>query len=89
MPDQRRLELPGYPGGSDIVSNWVNKRFQLDAFGEVPLLFADAARHDHLDPDGWRAAEASGRGNRAALAEARHGRRYLGRSTPTLGRTAG
>jgi GH15 family glucan-1,4-alpha-glucosidase len=59
VPDQRRLELPGYPGGSDIVGNWVNKQFQLDAFGEALLLFADAARHDHLDGDSWRATEAA------------------------------
>ncbi len=57
VPDQRRLQLPGYPGGSDIVGNWVNKQFQLDAFGEALLLFAAAAGHDHLDADGWRAAE--------------------------------
>src|SRR5206468_4040520 len=30
-PDQRHLELPGYPGGYDIVGNWVNQQFQLDA----------------------------------------------------------
>ncbi len=59
IPDQRRLDLPGYPGGSDIVGNWVNQQFQLDAFGEALLLFAAAARHDHLDADGWRAAEAA------------------------------
>jgi alpha,alpha-trehalase len=59
VPDQRRLDLPGYPGGSDIVGNWVNEQFQLDAFGEALLLFAAAARHDHLDADGWRAAEAA------------------------------
>jgi alpha,alpha-trehalase len=59
VPDQRQLDLPGYPGGSDIVGNWVNQQFQLDAFGETLLLFADAARHDHLDADGWRAAEAA------------------------------
>ena len=57
VPDQRHLALPGYPGGSDITGNWVNKQFQLDAFGEALLLFAAAARHDHLDADGWRAAE--------------------------------
>ena len=57
VPDQRPLGLPGYPGGSDIVGNWVNRQFQLDAFGEALLLFAAAARHDHLDGDGWRAAE--------------------------------
>jgi GH15 family glucan-1,4-alpha-glucosidase len=59
VPDQRQLDLPGYPGGSDIVGNWVNQQLQLDAFGEALLLFADAARHDHLDADGWRAAEAA------------------------------
>jgi GH15 family glucan-1,4-alpha-glucosidase len=55
VPDQRQLQLPGYPGGTDIVGNWVNKQFQLDAFGEALLLFA--AGHDHLEADGWRAAE--------------------------------
>ena len=52
MPDQRTLDLPGYPGGFDIVGNWVNKQFQLDAFGEALLLLAAAGRHDRLDPDG-------------------------------------
>jgi GH15 family glucan-1,4-alpha-glucosidase len=59
VPDQRRLSLPGYPGGTDIVGNRVNKQFQLDAFGEALLLFAAAADHDHLEADGWRAAEAA------------------------------
>ena len=40
VPDQRHLDLPGYPGGYDIVGNWVNEQFQLDAFGEALLLFA-------------------------------------------------
>ena len=57
IPDQRRLDLPGYPGGYDLVGNWVNKQFQLDVFGEALLLFAAAARHDRLDTDGWRAVE--------------------------------
>ena len=57
VPDEHRLDLPGYPGGSDMVGNWVNEQFQLDAFGEALLLFAAAADHDHLDADGWRAAE--------------------------------
>jgi GH15 family glucan-1,4-alpha-glucosidase len=57
VPDQRRLGLPGYPGGTDIVGNWVNQQFQLDAFGESLLLLAAAAGHDHLDAEGWRAAE--------------------------------
>ena len=57
VPEERRLDLPGYPGGSDIVGNRVNEQFQLDAFGESLLLFAAAAAHDHLDADGWRAAQ--------------------------------
>jgi hypothetical protein len=57
VPDQRDLDLAGYPGGSAVVGNWVNRQFQLDAFGEALLLFAAAARHDHLDAEGWRAIE--------------------------------
>jgi alpha,alpha-trehalase len=57
LPDQRELGLPGYPGGGDVVGNHVNEQFQLDAFGEALLLFAAAAEHDHLDADGWRAAD--------------------------------
>ena len=56
IPDQRRLDLPGYPGGYDLVGNWVNKQFQLDVFGEALLLLAAAARHDRLDADARRAA---------------------------------
>jgi len=59
VPDQRHLGLPGYPGGDDIVGNWVNKQFQLDAFGEALLLFAAAGRHDRLSAENWRAAEAA------------------------------
>jgi hypothetical protein len=57
VPDQRRLDLPGYPGGFDLVGNWVNRQFQLDGLGEALLLLAAAARHDRLDAEGWRAAE--------------------------------
>ena len=57
VPDQRRLDLTGYPGGFDLVGNWVNRQFQLDAFGESLLLLAAAARHDRLDSGGRRAAE--------------------------------
>ncbi|PZS06760.1 MAG: glycoside hydrolase [Solirubrobacterales bacterium] len=57
VPDQRQLDLPGYPGGYDIVGNWVNQQFQLDAFGETLLLFASAADQDRLDAEGWQAAE--------------------------------
>ena len=59
VPDERQLDLPGYPGGNDTIGNWVNQQFQLDAFGEGLLLFAAADRHDHLNADGWRAAEAA------------------------------
>jgi alpha,alpha-trehalase len=57
VPDQRDLDLPGYPGGFDLVGNWVNRQFQLDGLGEALLLLAAAARHDRLDAEGWRAAE--------------------------------
>ncbi|MGH3781056.1 MAG: glycoside hydrolase family 15 protein, partial [Pseudonocardiaceae bacterium] len=55
VPDQRSLDLPGYPGGHDILGNHVNAQFQLDALGEALLLFAAAARHDHLDTDHYKA----------------------------------
>jgi GH15 family glucan-1,4-alpha-glucosidase len=57
VPSQRRVPLPGYPGGTDIVGNHVNNQFQLDAVGEALLLLASAADHDRLDVDGWRALE--------------------------------
>jgi GH15 family glucan-1,4-alpha-glucosidase len=56
VPDQRRLDLPGYPGGFDLVGNWVNRQFQLDALGESLLLLAAAGQHDRLDSDDRRAA---------------------------------
>ncbi|MBV9031876.1 MAG: glycoside hydrolase family 15 protein, partial [Pseudonocardiales bacterium] len=59
VPDQRSLDLPGYPGGRDIVGNHVNAQFQLDALGEALLLFAAAARHDHLGTDHYRAVTAA------------------------------
>jgi GH15 family glucan-1,4-alpha-glucosidase len=59
VPDQRHLGLPGYPGGYDLIGNWVNKQFQLDAYGEALQLFAAATRHDRLDTDHWTAAEAA------------------------------
>ena len=59
IPGQSQLDLPGYPGGTDIIGNHVNEQFQLDAFGEALLLFAAAARHDRLDADVWEAAEAA------------------------------
>jgi len=57
VPDQRQLDLPGYPGGFDLVGNWVKTQFQLDVFGESLLLLAAAAERDRLEPGNWRAAE--------------------------------
>jgi hypothetical protein len=57
VPPERQLGLAGYPGGSDVVGNWVRDQFQLDAFGEALLLFATAAEHDRLDAQASRAAE--------------------------------
>ncbi len=57
VPQERRLELPGYPGGGAKVGNWVREQFQLDAFGEALLLFARASEVDRLDLDHWRAVE--------------------------------
>jgi GH15 family glucan-1,4-alpha-glucosidase len=57
VPEPRSLGLPGYPGGSDVVGNRVRDQFQLDLFGEVLLLLANAASQGHLDADGWDAAE--------------------------------
>jgi GH15 family glucan-1,4-alpha-glucosidase len=59
VPDQRHLGLAGYPGGFDIVGNWINEQFQLDAYGEALQLFAAAAHHDHLDTEHWTGAEAA------------------------------
>nr|WP_218002447.1 glycoside hydrolase family 15 protein [Nocardia brevicatena] len=55
VPEQRPVELAGYPGGSDIIGNRVRRQFQLDTFGEALLLFAAAARHDRLDRENYRA----------------------------------
>ncbi|HEY2700084.1 MAG TPA: glycoside hydrolase family 15 protein [Pseudonocardiaceae bacterium] len=55
VPDPHSLGLPGYPGGSDLAGNRVNKQFQLDSFGEALLLFATAAGYDHLDGKHWDA----------------------------------
>ena len=86
VPDQRHLDLPGYPGGDDIIGNWVNQQFQLDAFGEALLLFAAAARHDRLDTDHWQAAEAAAARSPAAGPNPTPA---SGRSTTGPGPTAG
>ena len=57
VPNQHRVPLPGYPGGTDIIGNHVNRQFQLDAVGETVLLLATAAEQGRLDLDGWRALE--------------------------------
>lgn len=59
VPDERSLRLPGYPGGTDIAGNHANVQFQLDSFGEALLLFAAAARHDHLDTSHYQAVTAT------------------------------
>ncbi len=59
VPDESSLQLPGYPGGADVLGNHAHSQFQLDVFGEALLLFATAARHDHLDRDGYHAAAAA------------------------------
>ena len=51
VPDQHPLDLPGYPGGQNLIGNWVNQQFQLDAFGEALLLLSAAGRRDRLDTD--------------------------------------
>jgi hypothetical protein len=56
VPDERTLDLPGYPGGSDRVGNHAGRQFQLDTFGEALQLFAAAAHHDLLTPEAERAA---------------------------------
>ena len=56
VPDQRKLDLPGYPGGgASLIGNWVNQQFQLDAFGEAMLLLSVAGQQDRLDLDARRA----------------------------------
>jgi GH15 family glucan-1,4-alpha-glucosidase len=59
VPDQSTVGLRGYPGGTDIVGNQVTHQFQLDAFGEIMQLIAAGARHDRLEADDWRAAQAA------------------------------
>src|SRR4051812_35343500 len=48
VPGERRLGLPGYPGGSDVAGNHVNEQFQLDGYGEALQLLAAAAADDLL-----------------------------------------
>ncbi|OBH22406.1 glycoside hydrolase, partial [Mycobacterium sp. E342] len=59
VPSEETLDLPGYPGGTDKVGNWVNQQFQLDVFGEALQLLACAGHAGRLDVEGWRAAQAA------------------------------
>lgn len=59
VPEQTAIDVPGYPGGGRQVGNHVRHQFQLDAFGEILLVLAAAARHGRLDAEGRRAAEAT------------------------------
>jgi GH15 family glucan-1,4-alpha-glucosidase len=57
VPGEKTLDLPGYPGGTDKIGNWVNQQFQLDVFGEALQLLARAGDGDRLDAEGWHAAQ--------------------------------
>jgi len=57
VPTEARLDLPGYPGGFNVLGNRARDQFQLDVFGESLVLLADAAAAGRLDADGWRAVE--------------------------------
>ncbi len=57
IPPESTLKLPGYPGGRDVVGNWVNGQFQLDNLGEILQLLATHARHDQLDTDSRKAVD--------------------------------
>ncbi|HEX5585491.1 glycoside hydrolase family 15 protein [Gaiella sp.] len=57
VPEERRLDLPGYPGGANVAGNHVRGQFQLDVFGEALLLFAEAAAHERVETETWRAVE--------------------------------
>jgi GH15 family glucan-1,4-alpha-glucosidase len=57
VPRDQPLDLPGYPGGSDVVGNRIRDQFQLDTFGEALLLLALARDRDRLTGDAWKAAE--------------------------------
>jgi GH15 family glucan-1,4-alpha-glucosidase len=56
LPTESKVGLPGYPGGTDVVGNWVREQFQLDSLGEILQLLSLAARHDRLDADGVKAS---------------------------------
>lgn len=57
VPGQTTVDLAGYPGGSDVVGNWVRRQFQLDALGETLQLVAAGVRLDRVDTHHLKAAE--------------------------------
>ncbi|MGN6412741.1 glycoside hydrolase family 15 protein [Flexivirga sp.] len=57
VPDEHHAGLPGYPGGGDVVGNWVNDQFQLDTLGEALSMYAAAAPHGLLQPRHWEAVD--------------------------------
>ena len=56
-----------------MIGNRVRNQFQLDLFGEVLLLLANAASQDRLDADGWDAAELAIRAIAERAEEKEHG----------------
>jgi hypothetical protein len=59
VPAEQTLELPGYPGGDDMVGNKAAEQFQLDAFGEAMLLYKAASEYGDLSAQMWQAVEAA------------------------------
>ncbi|MBB5159281.1 glycoside hydrolase family 15 protein [Saccharopolyspora phatthalungensis] len=59
VPDEQRLvDLPGYPGGQTVArGNRVTRQAQLDCYGELLQLLAEAARYGRLDGDRQRAVQ--------------------------------
>jgi GH15 family glucan-1,4-alpha-glucosidase len=57
IPSTHHLHVPGYPGGTDLIGNQARGQFQLDAFGEVLLLFAKADELGVFARDGWAAVQ--------------------------------
>jgi hypothetical protein len=57
IPRVRELDLSGYPGAPPQTGNDAVAQFQLDGFGEALQLFAAAAKHGVLTPDGEKAVD--------------------------------
>ena len=83
VPDERTLDLPGYPGGGDKVGNWVNDQFQLDASARCCCCSPPPPRQDRLDARDWRAVADHRRRHRDSAARSR--RRDVGARQPLVG----